>query len=165
MDNSKENKYPFQDKQVILVFGKACSGKDTFCEKMNYHMHISTGSIVRELVGKEERVFNKDLDSQIIDKLHEINNNHSRYQSYVISGIRTWNIVCDIIFSFGRDNIGFIWLEVPDEELKRRYQNSKRGKDSGLTFEETQIKDAELGLDNVELNLKKEIEELLIINH
>ena len=68
------NEIAEQSKPIILVFGRLCSGKGTFCEpymKQGYN-HITTSDVVRKVSGKSARselAKTGDMDQMIADEM------------------------------------------------------------------------------------------------
>ncbi len=138
--------------EIIAVLGKVCSGKDTFAEKHVNHTQIDIGSIVRRLMNEEKRVHKEDLDLDIIAELRHIFTK-SQDEKFIVTGIRQMSILIEL---FGQcSNTQVIWLEVPDTELKRRFINRESDKDKSLSFEEILRKDGMLGLDDLEIYVKR----------
>lgn len=133
-----------------VVLGKICSGKNTFSKQFIFHKCVDISDIVRNIVKTNVRVFDKSLDSQIIDELKVILDS---YENVVIMGIRQKTILDFVIDYVG--NLEIIWLEVNDNELQKRFNLRKSNKDSNITFNEAVNKDNELGLLEVETFVKQ----------
>lgn len=145
--------------KIIVVCGKVCSGKDTFAQNLAFHTHIDIGSIVRDLVKKEERVFDQSLDKQIIVELEKCIESNKQC---VITGIRQKSILDNLLNN--HKSIEIIWLEVAEEELKRRFLQRDNDKDKNLSFEEVLERDNQLGLRELELYIKS-LPQINIINN
>jgi len=139
-------------KKIILVVGLPFSGKTTFAENHVLHDHIEVGDIVREITQTQERKHILSLDEQICKILTQKLLSSTNETGVVITGIRQMSILFYLIARFG--DIEIVWLEVPKEELQRRYINRDDVKDKGLTFEEIIRKDYELGLAEIEFFCK-----------
>jgi predicted kinase len=136
--------------RIVLVFGKLCSGKGTYCaNQYPDRVHIVTSNVVRQVSGAATRdrlQDTKQLDQAIAAEL--INQTKLALgtgRDVVIDGIRQRSIVEWITKEFGVDNVGIVWLDVPREELQRRYLNRKDAKDT-QAFDQAYAKDEELGL-------------------
>lgn len=137
--------------EIIAVCGKICSGKTTFADNMIFHTRVDIGSIVRDIMKKEERVHNEKLDEKIIERLRQMFKERSE-EDFAIVGIRQISIL-DALFKEA-EKVEVVWLEVPDVELKRRYINRDDAKDI-LPFEEALERDKKLGLGELEVHVKK----------
>lgn len=133
-----------------VVLGKICSGKNTFSKQFIFHKCVDISDIVRNIVKTNVRVFDKSLDSQIIDQLKTIIDNNN---NIVIIGIRQKTIL-DFVIDYV-DNLEIIWLEVNESELKNRFTKRRNIKDNEITFNEAIKKDNELGLLEVEHFVKQ----------
>jgi dephospho-CoA kinase len=150
-------------KPIVLVFGRLCSGKGTYCKQYTdrgYH-HVTTSDVVKSLSGKSRRdqlQKTKSLDQAIAEKLSEVASNN---QPIVIDGIRQVSIVDYLVNTFGKDNIEMVWLEVPKDIRRNRY-NKRGSKGDVAPFDKAEAGDSELGLDDVEAKYKSRSK---IINH
>ena len=94
-------------KEIVLVFGRLCSGKGTFCKPYiddGYH-HITTSDIVRRLSGESTRdklQGTHDLDLAIGDEMVEV---ISDYDRIIIDGIRQVRIVEKILRAYTDSNL------------------------------------------------------------
>lgn len=138
-------------KNIVLLFGKICSGKSTYANALCYvtkAKRITVSDIVKRVSGKvtrSELQQTQDLDADIAAELiNEIN----KYDKIVIDGIRQDTIVWHIVNYFGMDAIDMVWLEVPDEIRKHRFYDRVVAKDD-ISFEEADQRDVELGLERV----------------
>lgn len=138
------------DKPIVLVLGKMCTGKGVYCEKAFPGMQkIVVSDIVKSLSGARTRsqlTKTKHLDLQIADEIVRQIHGHSKV---IVDGIRQMSIIQRIVDEFGEDNIDVIWLETPEDEMRRRYYRRGSRKDD-QPFETALAKDEELGLGDVE---------------
>ena len=138
------------NKPIVLVFGRLCSGKGTYCapyEEQGY-LHITTSDVVRGLSGAQTRdklQHTKDFDEAIGERMVELIYEH---KMVIIDGIRQNKIVDRIVDEFG-DNVQMIWLEVPADIRKERFRKRGAAKDD-QSFEDAERGDTNLGLDDVE---------------
>ena len=146
-----------QSKPITLIFGKICSGKSTFSDALCYvtkAKRITVSAIAKRLTGANNRSSlqsTKDLDDKIFDELvGEI----YAYDKVVIDGIRQCSIVRKLVSLYGEDRVDQIWLEVPDEIRKYRFNDRMLSKDDS-TFEQANEKDQQLGLGELQTKLKK----------
>lgn len=157
---------------VLIVCGKICSGKDTFCNMIaGEYEQIIVSDIVRGFIGAKNRSElskTAELDKCIARKIiQEIR----RYQDYVpyipvvINGIRQPSIWKAILKECAHKEYSYksIWIEVDDKDLKIRYEKRAARKDD-TTFEEAIARDAQLGLAELEILIKKDPNST-IINH
>ncbi len=139
---------------IILLSGKLCSGKGTYCKNnLSGYDHVSVSDIVKRLSGFNKRSdlhTTKDLDTQIADELISI---CAHNPNVVIDGIRQLSIVTKLVDTFG-DAVDLQWLEVPQEELERRF-NSRQDKKDDQDFNTAIQRDRDLGLDDVEHHFKQ----------
>lgn len=141
-------------KPIILVFGRLCSGKGTFCNQyvdQGYH-HITTSDVVKQLSNTSERSrlqTTKELDHRIADELINLINQH---QPVIIDGIRQVSIVKRLEKEFG-DKISKMWLNVPENIRRERFAKRSDIKDD-RTFDDAEAGDSQLGLDDVESKYK-----------
>lgn len=147
-----EIKHP--EKPIVLVFGRLCSGKGTYCEAyadQGYH-HITTSDIVKRLSGhatRDQLQGTKDLDAAIGEEMvKEI----AKHDKIIIDGIRQTKIVDAIVDAYG-DKVDMIWLDVPERIRRDRFVMRGAAKDN-QTFDDAEAGDTTLGLDDVEKEYK-----------
>lgn len=138
-------------KPIVLVLGKLCSGKGTFCG--NYteqgYTHIATSDVVKRVSGfttREELQSTMSMDSLIVD---EMINDITEHTKVVIDGIRQQSIIDGLIYHYGKSKIDIIWLDVSDEIRKSRYANRGDAKDT-KPFDSAEAGDVKLGINQVE---------------
>ena len=139
-------------KKIIIIIGKALTGKTTLASKLVNHLHIETSTVVKKISGEVSRAglqntgsFDTLIAQDIIDTL-------SSDKPYVITGIRQLSILKMITDTLSADEYEIVLLEVPMEELKRRYINRHEMKDD-LVFEDIIERDDTLGLKELEAYL------------
>ena len=140
-------------KPIILVSGKLCSGKGTYCKQFPDYYHIATSDVVKQISGltkRSELHGTKSLDVQIASHLISLIEQH---KPVIVDGIRQQSIIDAIIQHFGLEQIELQWLEVPDQELQRRYYQRSDNKDD-QSFEIAMKRDYDLGLGDVESFIK-----------
>jgi adenylate kinase family enzyme len=142
------------DKHVILVFGKLCSGKGTFCKQYADigYLHISTSDVVKMVSGKSTRQdlqTTGSLDQKIVDKMIEIIDNHNYV---IIDGIRQCSIIERLLQTYPK--VQMVWLEV-DEDIRKLWFDQRGDAKDNITFDQAQIGDDKLGLGQVESKYKK----------
>ncbi len=136
---------------IVLVFGRVCSGKETFCKqyiKQGYH-HVTTSDIVRKVSGMKTRgelQGTGDMDQQIADKMIDTIKSNPKI---IIDGIRQKSIVERIIREFGSKQIDLIWLDAPSDVRKERFKDRGRDGDND-GFDKAEAGDSALGLDDLE---------------
>jgi hypothetical protein len=116
--------------KVTLLFGRICSGKGSYLKDVDKRFVVS--DIVKNIISSSNRDALQNslhLDSQIGTTL--INNIYiasmANREHIVVNGIRQVSIVDRILNAYPDTEL--IWLEVPVEERKRRYENRKDVKD------------------------------------
>ena len=147
-------------KPIVLVYGKLCSGKGTYCANYPDHVKIVTSDIVRQLRGETKRsglASTGHMDQAITDELiKQIEQLRDQDKKVVVDGIRQKSIaqlVVDYFRSIG-DDVEQVWLDVPKEELKRRYHDRGADKDN-QDFETSYDRDEKLGVAELEQWLKR----------
>lgn len=86
--------------------------------------------------------------------------NMNLWSNVIVDGIRQLSIVEKVVEIYPEAQL--IWLEVPVEERKRRYENRKDGKDSLQSFEVADNKPVELECQKIFDTLK---DKLIIVNN
>ena len=116
--------------RVTLVFGRICSGKGSYRKDADKRIVVS--DIVKHIISSNNRYALQNslhLDSQIgttlINAIY-IASMASREQ-IVVDGIRQVSIVDRVLSTY--PDAELVWLEVPVEERKRRYEARKDVKD------------------------------------
>lgn len=142
-------------KQIVLVCGNLASGKGHYAATYfpNYNI-ISVSSIVKSLTKfktRSELSTTKSLDHQIAD---ELINTIEPLDKVVIDGIRQLSILKRLQEHFGSDIKDIIWLDVPEQTLKQRFEKRNSGKDD-MSFDEALQSDKELGIGDVEDYIRK----------
>jgi adenylate kinase family enzyme len=141
------------DKPIILVSGRLCSGKGTYCSQLANKLgkkHIVTSDIVKMISGFNKRSdlhTTKSLDQQIADEL--IRQIYANDGEVIVDGIRQQSIIERILERFGEKNVELRWLHVDPEELERRFYDRADKKDD-QDFETATELDRHLGIDDVE---------------
>lgn len=144
-----------QPKSIVLVFGRLCSGKGTYCEKyirQGYH-HVTTSDIVKAVSGsktREQLQKTGSMDQQILQQMIQT---IEQNKPIVVDGIRQKSIVEGVLSHFGEDAVELVWLEVPSDIRKERFSKRAASKDT-KSFEDSEAGDSALGLDDVETFVK-----------
>ena len=146
--------------RITLLFGKICSGKSSLYED-SYRIVVS--NIVRGIIHSTNRA---DLQNTIHldDKIAEavimtIDHAIDKHSHIVVDGIRQASIVKKVLQHY--PNAELVWLSVPAEERKRRYEARKDAKDVE-PFEVADNKPIEVECQNIFSIFK---EQLRIINN
>jgi len=122
--------------RVTLLFGRICSGKSSF-KQNSYRIQVS--NIVKDLVKSQDRAvlsdtlhLNEKIGEEIVDILNAIKISIDKDimidKEVVVDGIRQYQIVYKVLEQY--PDAELIWLEVPEDERKRRYENRKDIKDT-----------------------------------
>lgn len=146
--------------KITLLFGRICSGKSTMYPDAK---RVVVSNIVKDILETTDRDKLQDslhLDLQIARAIC-VNLYHyaEQYPHVVVDGIRQSTIVNFLLAEF--PDLEMIWLEVPIEERKRRYESRKDIKDV-QPFEIADNKPIELECQNIFSIFK---EQLKVINN
>lgn len=146
--------------KLTLLFGRICSGKSSLYED-SYRIIVS--NLVRGIINSASR---EDLQNtmHLDDKIAEaiimtIDYAIDEHPHVVVDGIRQASIVEKVLQHYPKAEL--VWLEVPVEERKRRYEARKDAKDVEA-FEIADNKPIELECQNIFSIFK---EQLRIINN
>ena len=121
--------------KVILLFGRICSGKSTY-RADETTARIVASNIVRSTISEHAAILTRDqlqdtmhLDSLIADNIIKCIDVYDACYGIdiIVDGIRQVSIVKKVLEHY--PNAELIWLEVPTEERKRRYETRKDIKD------------------------------------
>jgi len=122
--------------EVILVFGRICSGKSSF-QSMSYRIVVS--NIVRDLMKSDDREKLQNslhLDERIAEEIIGvldatttcIEKGIITRRPIIVDGIRQSTIVDKILEWYPESTL--VWLNVPEARRKQRYENRKDVKDT-----------------------------------
>ena len=129
--------------KLTLVFGRICSGKGFYTKNSDYTIVVS--NLVRAIVNSASRDALQNslhLDEQIAESiLYTIDVALEQHKTVAVDGIRQVSIVNKVLQYY--PDAELVWLEVPTEERKRRYESRKDVKDVEL-FEVADNKPIEL---------------------
>ena len=146
--------------KLTLLFGRICSGKSSLY-KDSYR--IVASNLVRGIVNsasREDLQNTMHLDDAIAESIiMSIDYVIDETPHVVVDGIRQASIVEKVLQHY--PNAELVWLEVPVEERKRRYEARKDAKDVEA-FEIADNKPIELECQNIFSIFK---EQLRIINN
>jgi hypothetical protein len=133
--------------KITLLFGRICSGKSTMYPDAK---RIVVSNIVKGILETTDRDKLQDsmhLDLEIARSIcMNLYHYAEQYPHVVVDGIRQSTIVDFILAEF--PDVEMIWLEVPVEERKRRYESRKDKKDV-QPFEIADNKHIELECQNI----------------
>jgi len=114
--------------RLTLLFGRICSGKTSYYPDS---CRIVVSNLVRDIINstsREELQNTMHLDQRIansiLDTLDYIVDEHPHI---VVDGIRQASIVHEVLKCY--PDAELVWLEVPVEERKRRYESRRDIKD------------------------------------
>jgi len=142
------------EREIILVCGNLCSGKGHYCENKYPEFHkIVVSDIVKSIIhssGRNELSKTKHLDQTILQILIQ---QITFYEKVVVDGIRQMSILKGLEDEFGRDIKDIIWLEVPENLRRARFQQRDSIKDD-LDFDTAMQTDKNLGIEDVENYVK-----------
>jgi|TARA_R110000751_G_scaffold211332_1_gene314902 hypothetical protein len=115
--------------KLTLLVGRICSGKSSYKPDA---CRIVVSNIVKDIIKSSDR---SELQNTIhlakristaIDMV--IDTAQNVFDDIVVDGIRQPEIVEDLMLSHPHADL--VWLEVPEEERKRRYETRKDAKDT-----------------------------------
>jgi len=146
--------------KLTLLFGRICSGKSSLY-KDSYRIIVS--NLVRGIINsasREDLQNTMHLDNKIAEAvIRTIDYVIDEHPHVVVDGIRQATIVEKVLQHY--PDAELVWLEVPVEERKRRYEARKDAKDVEA-FEIADNKPIELECQNIFSIFK---EQLRIINN
>ena len=114
--------------KLTLLFGRICSGKSSLY-KDSYRIVVS--DLVRGIINstsREELQNTMHLDSKIAESIVMVIDNATEHSHIVVDGIRQATIVNKVLQH--HPDTELVWLEVPVEERKRRYEARGAEKDT-----------------------------------
>lgn len=144
-------------KQIIILCGNIASGKGHYA--LTYFPDaeiISVSSVVKELTNFRKRSdlsTTANLDNAIANLLIERILNSSKEQ-VVVDGIRQITIMEKLERYFKEQVKDIIWLDVPEQTLRSRFEKRNAGKDD-MSFKKALQSDKELGIGDVESYIRK----------
>lgn len=121
---------------IILIFGRICSGKSSFQSRAH---RVVVSDIVRKLINSNDRAQlqnTQHLDNQIAEEIilqiedyqHHMRSGLLDVRNIVVDGIRQSSIVKYILKQL--PDVEMIWLDVPTEVRRRRYEIRNAEKDT-----------------------------------
>ncbi len=138
------------NREIILVSGNLCSGKGHYCQtKYPDFKHIVVSNIVKSLINSSERsklANTKYLDMMIIRILIEQIN---AFNKVIVDGIRQQSIIHALELHYGQQIKKVIWLDVPEDVRRQRFDKRGNVKDD-IAFDQAMQMDRGLGIDDVE---------------
>lgn len=153
------------EKKLILVFGRICSGKSSYKPELpRITVSNTVRSLFKELIGdtnadRAALQTTLSLDQQIAERLLSQIDALEVEGEVIVDGIRQVSIVRHILTKYSKAIL--VFLEVPTEERKRRYESRADIKDVE-PFEIADNKPIELQIDEI-LEVFKE--DLIIVNN
>lgn len=146
--------------KITLLFGRICSGKSSYLPNVK---RIVVSNIVKDLLATSDRdklQQSMHLDSEIAKSISiQLYYYMEQYDHVIVDGIRQTSIVHLLLSEY--PNAELVWLEVPTEERKRRYEHRKHAKDVE-PFEIADNKPIELECSNIFTTFK---DRLKVINN
>ena len=143
--------------KITLVFGRICSGKGSYFKDADKRIVVS--DIVKGIISSTNRDALQNslhLDNQIGTTL--LNSIYlatmACREHIIVDGIRQVSIVDRVLNMYPEADM--IWLEVPTEERKRRYESRKDVKDV-QSFEVADNKEIELECQKILSTFKDKI--------
>lgn len=137
-------------REIILVSGRLCSGKGHYCaQAFPGYKILTVSSIVKSLINSEKRSDTEKtahLDQQIIERLIEEITKHNKV---VIEGVRQPSIVRALQQHFGPQIVDMVWLDVPEDVRRERFERRARTGDD-QPFDKAGLGDEALGIGGVE---------------
>lgn len=125
--------------EIILLFGRICSGKTSFKATSSYRIVVS--NIVRDLIQSQDRnelQQTMHLDERIAEEIVScldalttaISKNLIEEKVIIVDGIRQASIVKYILDWYPKSEL--IWIDAPTATRKRRYEARNAEKDVEL---------------------------------
>lgn len=144
-------------KEIILVCGNLASGKGHYAQTYFPNADvIGVSSIVKGMTNfktRSELSTTANLSNVIANHLIERILNSSKEQ-VVVDGIRQIEIM-EKLQRYFKDQIkDVIWLDVPENERRERFEKRNSGKDD-MSFDKSVQSDKQLGIDDVEAHIRK----------
>lgn len=143
-------------KKIIAVCGPVCCGKTTWClerREDSTDAYIKVSNIVKAISKaqtREELQNTKHLDMQIAKELlKQVDSLLELYDVVYIDGIRQLSIYLYLKRHRPTTDVQLVWLDVSYEERERRYNSRGELRDSGISFEQANKQDFELGLTDI----------------
>ena len=151
--------------KITLLFGRICSGKSSY--RATEHLpRIQVSNLVRSLIADSAATRDQLQNTLYLDRLitERILQCIDIYDSaygldIIVDGIRQVSIVEKVLEKY--PDAELVWLEVPDEERRRRYESRGDAKDVE-PFDIADNKTIELECQNIFLTFK---DKLTIINN
>ena len=150
---------------ITLLFGRICSGKSSY-RSTELISRVLVSAIVRSVISDNAATRDQLQDTMHLDTLiadHIIQHIDVLDRLYgheiIIDGIRQVSIVNKVLEKY--PDAELVWLEVPEEERKRRYESRKDMKDV-QSFEVADNKPMELECQTIYSIFK---DKLTIINN
>lgn len=144
------------NRSIILVCGNLCSGKGHYCmAQYPEYTRIGVSDIVKDLskfTDRSQLGTTAHLDQAIAKVLIEKIEQHDKV---IVDGIRQMSIMTALEQHFGKQVKDIIWLDVPHDELRNRYQSRGSSKDKTMSFDQALASDRGLGIGDVEDYIKK----------
>ena len=141
--------------KLTLLFGRICSGKSNYY-KDSYRIVVS--NIVRGITKRSSRAELQNtmhLDNQIANGIiSAIDYCIDEHPHVVVDGIRQASIIDKVLQHY--PNADLVWLEVPVQERKRRYESRMDSKDVE-SFEIADNKEIELSCQEIYSIFKERI--------
>jgi predicted kinase len=139
------------NQQIILVCGHLCSGKGHFCQA-NYpnFTRIEVSNVVRSVSKATDRLElskTAQFDTAIIQRLYTLIDQHDKV---IVDGIRQPSILHALEKHYGDRIIDIIWLDVPEDTRRKRYEDRASEKDKRQTFDQAIKGDIDLGINDIE---------------
>jgi cytidylate kinase len=144
---------------IVLVCGRICSGKDTYCNQLAEENDCGT-VVVSKIVGqllsddcasRADLQNTADLTERICEELdRRISDGLEQDKMVIVNGIRQPEIVEYLIALYSMQQVSILWLDPGSAERKKRWELRADPKDLGQTFEEQDAADDQLGLHVIE---------------
>lgn len=143
--------------QLVLVFGRICSGKGTYCRNMPGYTQIVTSDIVRAVSKANTRSglqdtahLDREIAAQMVQAIQSVLDSGGKV---VVDGIRQKSIVAAVKSAFPNVSTKLVWLDVPQDVLRQRYADRADKKDD-QTFDDAYSRDEKLGVADLETELR-----------
>lgn len=145
--------------RLILVFGRICSGKGTYCKGYPGYTLIVTSDIVRAVSKAQTRSglqntahLDTEIAAQMVKAIGDVLDAGGKV---VVDGIRQKSILAIVKTAFASVKPKLVWLDVPQDVLRQRYADRADKKDD-QTFDDAYSRDEKLGVADLEAELRQD---------
>lgn len=120
--------------EIVLLFGRICSGKGTYMKKSRTSARVVVSDIVKSLIKGTDRSSLQDtlyLEAKIASTILDVTEDlvaEAVWETIIVDGIRQASIVDIVLKRWPKATL--IWLDTSTEERRRRYNNRADRRDT-----------------------------------